>query len=356
MSDKKSRSKSHSGKRKRKSSSRESLYQKREQLLEEMQSTEDNRAISVREQVEKLKAGGSDGEDEDRWGDRKSRKSGSPWMLWVILGLVIPILLVGLILMSKNGNARGGANGETGLDFDTLSGGSGKVAPEDWFVTNSGEAFSRSLEILEVLNQESLTLEEVQPLVRSSGQAEQLIAMNEAGKWSGFDLSDPTKLRWGYGSSGESGFMFLEGVRKDFRDFRVYFVRDGEELLLDVEASEVVSDIPVNGLAGETLVGDALVRCWLAKEPNFDARSDQKLYSWYQILGPNKVDFVWAYCKAGSAIDEALRKELNYGRVIGDRKDYIRTTVMLGNATDFRDDEFLLKEILADEWVLPTVE
>ena len=151
MSDKKS--KSGKGRRRSKdSSSREKLYDKRQQLLEEMQSAEDDRPISLREQVEKLKSGREN--DEERWGDKKSRRSGSPWMLWAILGLVIPILLVGLILMSKNGKGRGGlGSGETGLDFDTLSGG-GEVGPEDWFVENSGEAYSQSLKILEVLNQE----------------------------------------------------------------------------------------------------------------------------------------------------------------------------------------------------------
>ena len=201
-----------------------------------------------------------------------------------------------------------------------------------------------------------MTLDEVRPLVRSSGQAEQIMVMVGEGKWSGFDVSDPTQLRWGYGSSGESGFMFLEGERKDFRNFKAYFVREGETLRLDVDATEVVSTVPVSELPGETLVGDALVRCWIAKEPHFDARSDDKLFSWYQILGADKVDFVWAYCKSGGPIDESLREELNYGRVIEEREDYVRATVMLGNATGFRDDEFLIKEILANEWVLPTVE
>ena len=104
------------------------------------------------------------------------------------------------------------------------------------------------------------------------------------------------------------------------------------------------------------MVQSALVRCWIAKQPHFDARSDEELFSWYQILGPNKVDFVWAYCQRGSALDELLRTKLNYGVLIGELKDYIRGTVMLGNATGFRDDEFLLEEFLADEWVLPTVE
>ena len=357
MSDKKSQSNSGKGKRRSKgSSSRKNLYEKRERLLEEMQSTDDERAISVREQVEKLKAGGGDVDDEDKWGDRKSRRKGSPWMLWAILGLAIPILLVGLILMSKNGSGRKGETaGEMGLDFNTLNG-VGKSSPEDWFVKNSGKAFSRGSEILEDLDNESLTLGEVEPLVRSSGQAERLMAMFDEGTWSAFDTSKSTNFAWGYGSSNEIGYMFLEGVRRDFRNFRAYFVRAGDDIVIDVDATEAESTIPVGELTGKTLADDALTRCWIAKQPSYDARSDKEIYSWYQILGADTVDFVWAYCKTGSAIDEILKKELNYGRAIGERIEYARMTLLLGNAAQFRDDEFVIKEVLANEWVLPEAE
>ena len=321
-----------------------------------MQSTDDYRPVTVREQVERLKSDGKDEKDEDKWGQKKNRRSGSPWMLWVILGLVIPIILVGLILVSRNGNAgSGGGNGEMGLDFNTLSG-SEEGQPEDWFMENSGEALSRTMEILERVSEEGLTLEKVQPLVRGGGQAELLMTLIREGKWAGFDTSKPTAIRAGYGSSSGIGYISLEGVRKDFRNFRAYFVREGGEILLDVEATEAMSGVPVSELPGETLGGDTLVRCWIAKEPGFDARSDEKVYSWFQILGPDKVDFAWAYCQRGNPVDEELRKELNYGRLIGERADYVRATVKIGNAPNFREDEFILKEIVADEWVLPGAE
>ncbi|MGJ8723535.1 MAG: hypothetical protein ACSHYB_03170 [Roseibacillus sp.] len=322
-----------------------------------MQSSDDERPISVREQVEKLKSGSpGTGADEEMWGAKEKRRASSPWMLWAILGLVIPVVLVGLILLSKNGNApSSGGNSGTGLDFDTLSG-AGKVEPQDWFVDNSGEAYSRGFEILETMSQKDLAMEDVVPFVRSSAQAELLLALIQKGEWSGFDTRDRTRIRWSYGSSGDAGFMTLEGIRKDFREFRAYFVRDESEILLDVEATQSMSDIPVGELTGESLVGGSLVRCWIAKEPHFDARSDESLFSWYQILGPNKVDFVWAYCKRGDPLDELLRQKLNFGRLIGERKSYIRATVRLGNARGFRDDEFLFEEFLADEWVLPTAQ
>lgn len=359
MSEKDKSSQMPEGRRVNKSkSSRETLYLKRQELLEEMLSTEDEKPISVREQVEKLKSGSSSGApgDEDSWGARERRKKGSPWMLWVILGLVVPIVIVGLMLITNDPNRRLRDNdGDTGLDFDVLSG-AGKVEPEDWFVKHSKEAFSGGLDTLEVLSQDELTLPDVIPLVRSERQARELIKMKEAGTWAGYDLRQPSLITWAYGSSGEAGFMAFNGVKKDFRNYRAYFVRDGEQTRFDFDASEARSEVPIADLTGKTLAGAVMLRCWIVKEPHFDARSDEKLFSWYQIVAPNEVEFVWAYCRRGDPLDELLRTELNYGKLIGDRKEKIRAAIKVSNARGFRDDEFLFEELLALEWVLPTAE
>ena len=341
-------------------SRRETLYLKRQQLLKEMQSEEDLRPISVREQVDKLKSasqdGGAKGGDEDSWGAKEKRRKGSPWMLWALMGLAIPVVLVGLMLMSKkSASSTLNDSGATGLDFDVLSGG-GKMEPEDWFVENSGSSFSTGVEILEQLSEEELTVADVAPLVRTEKQARLLADLHKKGTWAAFDTRQPSNLLSTYGSSAEVGFMTMTGVRSDFRDFRAYFVRKDEKLVLDVEATEARSEIPVAKLTQESLQGPVQLRCWVAKEPHFDARSDEKLFSWYQILAPDEVDFVWAYCKTGDPLDEILRKELNYGRLIGDRKTQFRATIKVSHARGFRDDEFLFDELLATEWVLPVAE
>ena len=358
MSEKNKKSQMPEGRRVVKSKSkRETLYGKRQELLEQMQSTEDETHLSVREQVEKLKSGKSSGSqlDEAAWGAKEKRKKGAPWMLWLILGLVVPILLVGLMLLTNDPARRvRSGDGGTGYDFDVLSG-EGKVEPEDWFVAHSAQSYSKGLDTLETLNREDLTLPDIVPLVRSERQAQALLAMKEEGTWAGYDLRQPTEIDWEYGSSGEAGFMAFSGVKKDFRNFRAYFVREKDETKFDFDATEALSDVPIKDLTGQTLTGSVLLRCWLVKEPHFDARSDQTVFSWYQILAPNEVDFIWAYCRKGDPLDEALRRALNYGRLIGERKRKVRATVKVGNARGFRKDEFLFEELLAEEWVLPAV-
>ena len=345
------------GSRRRRSSntSRGSLYSKREQLLNEMQTGDEDQPVSVRQQVENLKSGGSSqvGIEESDWGAKHKRKKGSPWMLWMVLGLVIPIILIGLVLFtSSSRRTLRESDAGTGLDFNVL-GGRNRVQPEDWFVENLATAMKSGLSTLEVLSEENLSLEVVSPLVRSGEQAKELIEFQKMGRWPGFDTSDRAKLSWNYGASNATGFLTSTGMKKDFRDFRAYFVKQEEEVRLDLDATEAKSDIPIESLGGMILKESVQLRCWVAKEPYFDARSDEKLFSWYQILAANEVDFVWAYCRRGGDVDEALRKELNYGRLIEERKKQFRAIIKLNNASGFQKDEFLLEELVANEWVLP---
>lgn len=337
-----------------------SLYSKREQLLKEMQMTDDSRSIGVREQLEKLKSAQSNPDgtaDEDGWGSKEKRKRGSRWILWAVLGLIIPVILVGLVLMTSKGSRKGkGYAGETGLNFDALSG-QRDFDPQDWFVENSGEAFSTVVEVLEKLSAEELTVEEVASVVRSEDQAAYLLQLHEEGSWSAFDTSEPSSLTWEYGSAGDTGFMAVSGVRADFRKFRAYFVKEEDGLFMDVEASVARSDIPIVELPAKQLSGEVLLRCWVAKEPHFDAGKNKDSLSFYQILSPDEIDFVWAYCELGSPLDEQLREELNYGRLLGERKKQFRATIKIGKAREgqgLSDDEFFFEDLLATDWVLPS--
>ena len=221
---------------------------------------------------------------------------------------------------------------------------------------NSRESLSSSMSILDALNKEDLSLEEVIPLVRSEAQAQQLIALRKAGQFSGFDTRDPTEITWEYGSSGVTGFQVLKGLRKDFHNFRAYFVKQEEGIRFDLAATQAISEVPIVDLPNETLTGKVRLRCWLSKEPHFDSRSDRDLFSWYQVVAPDEVDFVWAYCQTGSPLDERLRFELNYGKLIGERKEKFRAMIDISEAREFNKDEFIFEELVTTEWVLPAVE
>ncbi len=332
-----------------------SLYSKRRELLQEMKMGDGRGPLPVREQVRKLKPSskGQSATNEDDWGRKEKRKKGSLWILWAVLGLAVPVVLVALVLIGSRAR-KATEERVTDLRFDLGSHNANEIVePQDWFVENAGEAFSRGFEILEALNKDDLSAEEVQNLVRNPKQAARIMKELQAGEWAGFDTSDVTGIRWSVGSTESLGLMIAEGVRKDYHNFRAYFLREEGEIKLDADATDTISQAAIKTLPDQPLIGVVQLRCWIAKEPHFDARSDEQVYSWYQIIAPNEIDFIWAYVRKGDPLDQLLREELNYGRVIGGRKKQFRGIVTLSAAEDFRNDEFLLEELLSTEWSLP---
>lgn len=359
MSSEKNNSDSGSGKRKKKSSSdgADRLYLKRQQLLREMQDSGEEKAINIREQLRTLEEAGKQVvPTEDDWGKPTSRRKNNLWVLWVILGLAIPTVLIALaLMMSRMGDRTGGAtSGSGGFNFDSLNTAT-RVQPEDWFVENSTDATRTGIDILEKLSQDNLTKSELAQVVRNETQVERILARQATNDWPGFDLRRPTEIVWQFSSYQDTGFMALIGPRSDYSTFRAYFVRGESGLRYDADASEGWSETPIIELPAANLSEPSMTRGWVAKEPHFDARSDSAKYSWYQILTPNLIDFVWAYTEAGGELDEKLKTELNYGRVIGERKREFRAVITLtaSGVEDFREDEFLLKELIAVDWVLP---
>lgn len=341
--------------KKESSSSRETLYLKREQLLKEMQSDEDLRPISVREQVAALEGKGkkSAPPTEDDWGTSKGKNRGNQWMLWTIVGLALPVLILGILLIINRNNSANASRGPgMDLDFDRLKGTS-RVEPADWFIENSALAFQQAVTVLEKVSEPDLSAEELIPIIRNEEQVSRILDWQAKDQWASFDMRQPSSLTWEYGASGDAGFMAFLGGRGDYRDFRAYFIRDEKNLKLDVDATEAYCEEKVEDLPGMTLPEPILMRVWIAKEPNFDANSDEGKVSWYQILDQNLVDFVWAYVPAGSQLDTALRDELNYGRAVQERKREFRGIIRLASARGLAADQFRIDELVATEWVLP---
>ena len=350
----KNRNESEGGDIEPQSSHAKNLHKKRQQLLREMQSPEGQQAISISEQLERLdnKGASSSSVEEELWGAKKRRGQENPWMLWVIIGLIIPIILVGIMFLTNDSKRR---SNESVLPFQVASGAE-KVEPEDWFIKNSNSAFVSAFEYLKILNEDELTLEKIESFVRTKEQAQRIVKLKEAGDWVKFDTRDSDKIKWDFGASGEVPYIALNGLRKDFHKFRAYFVRIDEKLLFDLDATQALGERVIAELPKQELKESVLLRCWIKKEPSFDARGDEELFSWYQILDSNEFDFIWAYCKQGESLDKKLRDKLNYGKLIGERKEKFRAMIQIGNAKEFRDDEFLLESLLAEEWVAPQLE
>lgn len=335
-------------------SHRESLDLKRRLLLEKIRQDDSAKnppvPVVAKEAVPQRRRRSQQG---GRSGASVESSKGSQFPLagWLVVGLGLVVLLLASTLFF--GVRRQGETAGQNLEYN-LTPKAESLSPDssEWVINHSAEVNKMSLEALSAFSETTVDPEGL-ALLRNQQQVELFEDLVASGRWSPFDLRDTTTLQWALGLSEEHTFIMGSGVRRDFRTFTAFFVKIGDEMRLDLAATEGVSEVPIEELASTQLNGPSLTRCWVRKEPHFDSRWEEGKFSWFQILAPNEVDFVWAYAAKGGLVDQSLREQLNYGRLIEERKDKAAMTVTLTNAKGGRDDEFFINEVVTDSWVLP---
>ena len=105
--------------RKRRNRSRQTLFLKKREILREMTSEEEGGAISVKDQLSRLKsakkAQKEDKPVDERWGDAESGQRGARVLLWC-LAIVVPVLAIITAFVLARGE-EGNAIAENQLNF-----------------------------------------------------------------------------------------------------------------------------------------------------------------------------------------------------------------------------------------------
>lgn len=300
---------------------------------------------------------GSPASLEERWGGRQQKSGGNRWLVLLILALLALVIgvAVGVSLLKGDKEKRSVRHSGTGLNLDQEDTGGvvrASTGAMAWFEENPVEAFDAAVGILERCGNGSDVPVE---LMRDAERIGQLVEEYGAGWDSRFAVHDPRLLRFEIGSAGETGFMVVMGRHENHVGFRSYFVKMDDGLRMDWEASTAHCGVEVEDLAEEAPEAPVTVRGWIGKQPHFDSKGARgDLFSWYQVLDAHKEHFVWAYAPAGSRLDEELKMVLNYGRFVMPRLAEVRATVRLVKPkTGFRENEFEVVELVAEEWVMP---
>lgn len=349
-------------KKRRSSSNRETVILSKRRILEEMVDDEAERPMDVREQMDRLRSvkkeqkKNSDPPMEEKWGSRGHRRKGSRWLLWAIFLTVVPLLI--FVVISSIGRSSGSRSEVRGgsslnLDEEEVSENSFLASdPVTWFHENSIEAYEDSIAILDQINEGDNALATVSLMRDPERVKEKMVEMNF--EWqSEFQIADPRTLSWDYDASGDIGYIVITGKKSSIEPFRAYFVKTNTGIRMDWEATTGWSEVKVGDLVANSPTLPVLVRGWLVKKPHFDSDSDA-LNSWYQILSPDKGEFVWIYTPSDSAFDEELKFELNYGRMVMERIEEKRMILRVRNGgPGRRENEFELVEFVGLDWVQP---
>lgn len=343
--------------RKRGNRSRQTLFLKKREILREMTSEEEGGAISVKDQLSRLKsakkAQKEDKPVDERWGNAESGQRGARILLWS-LAIVVPVLAIITAFVLTRGE-EGNTNAENQLNFSFNISDEKDfelIGPRAWFEENPHHAYVSSIQILERLNQSA---EGVVPdsVFRRENFALREIAARGIGWLSHFVTGDPRTFRWSIADTENVGFLVLEGLREDQSTFRSYFVKSSEGIRMDWAASTAWCEVPPDEL--RTVVADrnVQVRCILEKQPHFDSQADEKR-SWFLMTLPGSEEPLWGFAPAGSPLDEELLDLFHFGRFILERKDDVRAIARIGRTdAGLKENQVEILDLVTEEWVEP---
>ena len=340
-----------------KGNSRQTLFLKRRGTPEERASYEGASSIPVREKmapIEKSQHPKSDAKAvDDNWGSAPSGQLGTRMVLWA-LALVVPVLAIitAFVLINQDPPVAA-SEGQLNFNFNLSAEDAFDLSgPRAWFEENPHVHYVGAIDILDRLNQaEGGKVPE--SVFRREHFALGEIADHGMGWDSEFMTADPRTFKWTIADTDNTGFLILEGLRRDQSTFRSYFVNSPAGLRMDWAASTGWGEVPVADLASAVGRGEVMVRCTLDKQPHYDSKVDE-LRSWFLVMLPGSEQQVWGFAPSGSPVDRDLLELFNFGSFILDRQEDVRAVIRVGKGNGtLKENQVEIVELLAGEWVLP---
>jgi len=288
-------------------------------------------------------------EDEDRWTDERK---GVSWRWSVIIGVgmlgLVITALVGVQILSVV-RREDGIRVQPVIDFEVerLELGDAKELLE----ADPEALYEEACEILQGYSG-AADASEASTWVRGAERE----ALSRA--WRPWEsqpyLERPELIQRGVMSFQNPPALILWGLRKDFSPFRAYFVHEDGRLRLDWRATEAFSEIPLSELSDAGEVEGVTVRSVVQAKPFHTAALPDDKYRSFLLSGVNAEHFVWGYVERDSDLDRKLEDILSRNTGELETKSRGRATLVVG-APEWRDldNQFLIAEVLHNEWVGP---
>ncbi len=343
--------------RRKRGSSRQTLFLKKREILREMHSGHELGAVSLKEQIARLKSAKNAENEakpvEERWGSSRTTQRGWGWFLVRVFALLVPVLaIVTAIFLTKREKADLRYPDQLNLNISEEERKFEPVGAKAWFDKNPHASYDRSIGILRTLN-EAEGEKVPAGVFRREDFTRKQIEDRGIGWQSGFIITDPRKFSWSIAETGGVGYLILEGLREDRSTYRTYFVKSDEGIRMDWAATTAWSELPVEELTGDGGEGRVLIRCVLSKEPYFDGVNDRDR-SWYLMMLPDSEEQFWGYAPANTPLDEELLDLFQFGRIVLDRKKEVRATLRISRSDKAaKPNRFEIVELITEEWVLP---
>jgi hypothetical protein len=223
-------------------------------------------------------------------------------------------------------------------------------AAEEDFVTDSGRLIAEAEAVLERYAK-ATSVEQALRRVRDPERVKERMQRLWQ-PWGGAPLA-PGEAAQGEVETGRRPSIRLTGRRGDFAPFVLNFVREGDRLVLDWEASFGIGEVQIAELRGGAAAEGALVRAIVRPDAFYTRDFPEESFRSYQLLDAAGEIGVWAYAARDSAAAAALAETFNEGSLLLESGADTRATLRVSRPGGAEAKGLVITEMLHKGWVSP---
>jgi len=281
---------------------------------------------------------------------RKARMGLKHWTLWMSVATCVLVVaaVAGLLIVGK-GQSSNARDREPGYVFEKVQ---QLDREEEFFLINAGELIEESETLLEGYAA-ATSVEQVLPMVRDAARVKERMARLWQPWGPGPMLAAGEGIEGTVSDEAARPVICLKGRRGDFTPFEMVFVRDGERMKLDWEASHGIGEVQVAELQQGASAGGKVVRGLILPSQFYSLDYPDTDFRSFRMGDAGGEHFIWVFARLGSEVAKTLEHEFNEGAVLLEKSGEIRATVRLTGSGGGNGKCHEITEMLHKGWVTP---
>jgi hypothetical protein len=223
---------------------------------------------------------------------------------------------------------------------------------EEFFLVHSGELIEEAEALLESYAA-ATSVEQVLPMVRDPERVKERMARLWQPWGPGPMLAAGEEIEGSVMDDSARQAIRLKARRGDFTPFEMLFVRVGERLKLDWEASYGMGEVQVAELQQGVVADGRVVRGVIRPADFYTLAYPDTDFRSFRIVDASGDHFIWVFARLGSEVAKTLEREFNEGTVLLEKSGQIRATVRLSGSEGDSGKCHEITEMLHKGWVTP---
>lgn len=284
------------------------------------------------------------------WG-RQPKPREHRWV-WLYFALAIVLLFSAIALVIRHsGQATGNAAAVPGIVV--LSDEPDDQSPLFAFQQNP---YQMRLDAIKILQQVTAATkaEQLLPFIRQSPATQTLLAKHWKPWHSPPQLDEPDQLQSDYDHTSGTAFLWLQGSNQDGSTFLAFFVKEGDDLRLDWEATMELGEARLSTLAKLPTTHPVAMRVILSPSPYYLPTLPESEYESYKITCLHDDTIVWGYVRRGTPEHKQINDLLQLDAYLLEAISAVRVTVKIRRTDDVNSqNRFFITEMLHKDWVMP---